>query len=130
MQAKKIFMIASAFAGSVLTIILVDGCSKMSADRLAAGMNICDTTHMGYVSDIEPIVQQFCYPCHGNGNTAFSDGVSLQGYDALKGWAQAGYLVGTVTHASGYNGMPYGKPMLDPCEINKIIAWVNQGEAQ
>lgn len=109
----------------VTGLLFLPSCSKTSADKLAGG-NVCDTSRVSYASDILPIVQQFCYPCHGNGNTAFSDGVSLDGYASLKGWGQAGYLVGTVTHASGYEPMPYGKPQLDECSINKIIAWVNQ----
>lgn len=110
----------------VLSALVIPGCSKTSADKLAAAANACDTTHVGYNDIILPIVQQYCYPCHGSGNTAFGDGVSLEGYDALKGWGAAGYLIGNVTHASGYEGMPYGKPKLDDCTINKIIAWVDQ----
>jgi hypothetical protein len=106
------------------------GCSKTSADQLTGNTNPCDTTTVGYTKDILPILQQFCYSCHSNANKAFSDGIDLEnsdsGYQAVSGWAMAGYLVGNVTHASGYVGMPYGKPKLDDCEINKIIAWVNR----
>jgi len=119
---------AVIFALGVSAAGQMTGCSKTSADKLVAGGNTCDTTHVGYAKDILPIVQQFCYPCHGSRDTAFSGGLNLEGYDALKGWADAGYVVGTVTHASGYNGMPYGKPKLDDCEINMFVAWVNQKE--
>jgi mono/diheme cytochrome c family protein len=105
------------------------GCSKTSADKLAGG-NSCDTTAVGYVRDILPIMQQFCFSCHGNGHTSFSNGIGLEGsdsgYSEVSGWAMGGYVVGNVTYAHGYIGMPYGKPKLDDCEINKIIAWVNQ----
>ncbi|MDP4148555.1 MAG: hypothetical protein Q8927_04780 [Bacteroidota bacterium] len=105
------------------------GCSKTSADRLS-GYTPCDTTAVSYTRDILPIIQQYCYPCHGNGRGAFGAGINLEskdtGYDEMQGWGMNGYLIGNVTHASGYIGMPYGKPMLDSCEINKIIAWVNQ----
>jgi hypothetical protein len=110
-------------------ILLLGGCSKKSADTLS-GSGPCDTISVSYVKDILPIMQSYCYSCHGNGNTAFSNGVVLEGSDSgykeLSSWAAAGYVVGNVTYASGFIGMPYGKPKLDVCEINKIIAWVNQ----
>ena len=118
---RSLFVCLTLLAFSAL---LVPGCSKTSADKLTGGVNACDTTQVSYARDILPIVQQYCYPCHGAGNTAFSDGVSLDSYDALKGWG--GYLIGMVTHASGYEPMPYGKPKLDDCEIDKITAWVDQ----
>ena len=55
----------------VLSALVIPGCSKTSADKLAAAANACDTTHVGYNDIILPIVQQYCYPCHGSGNTAF-----------------------------------------------------------
>jgi hypothetical protein len=110
--------------------VLWTGCSKTSADRLTGNNNPCDTTIVGYTKDILPILQQFCYSCHGNGNTAFSDGINLEGSDSgymeVSGWAKGGFVVGNVTYAPGYIGMPYGKPRLDDCEVNKIIAWVNR----
>src|SRR5580692_3284983 len=130
MRFRWTTMITWVSSTFTIALLLLAGCSKTSADKLTAGANTCDTTHVGYAKDILPIVQQFCYPCHGTGNTSFGDQVSLVGYDALQGWAQAGYIVGNVTHAAGYEGMPYGKPKLDVCAINMFIAWVKQGEPQ
>jgi hypothetical protein len=111
-------------------LLVSGGCSKKNVEDLIGGANPCDTTSVGYAKDILPILQQFCFPCHGNNITAFGDGVNLQGtdsgYSEVKGWAQGGYVVGNVTYSPGYIGMPYGKPKLDDCEINMIIAWVNQ----
>jgi hypothetical protein len=119
---------AIIITGFVLVFI---SCSKTSADRLA-GYSPCDTTSVGYTRDILPILRQFCYPCHGNGNGSFGAEVNLEGIDTgyleVQGFGMNGLLVGNVTHAPGYIGMPYGKPMLDSCEINKIVAWVNQNE--
>jgi hypothetical protein len=111
-------------------LLLFAGCSKTSVDKLTGVTNPCDTTTVGYTKDIFPILQQFCYSCHGNGNTVFSDGVNLEGTDSgymeVSNWANGGYVVGNVTYSPGYNGMPYGKPKLSDCEIDKIIAWVNR----
>lgn len=117
----------------IFAIRLFSGCSKASVDQLTGGANPCDTTHVSYATDIVPILQQFCWPCHSNNNMAFGDLVNLQGndsgYSEVMGWAEGGFVVGNVTYAPGYIGMPYGKPRLDSCEVNKIVAWVHQGYA-
>jgi len=55
--------------------------------------------------------------------------VSLEGYDNFKGWSQSGYVLGDITQQSGFTPMPYGKPKISNCAINKITAWINQGFA-
>ena len=72
-------------------------------------------------------MEQYCYSCHGNDNTGGSGGINLNTYLNLKFYAGNGYLVGNITHATGYVGMPYGKPPLSACETNTIVAWVQQG---
>jgi mono/diheme cytochrome c family protein len=109
-------------------LLFVAACTKSSEDRLAAnGGNTCDTTSVKYSAGIQNILQVNCYRCHGNGNTGGSGGILLEGYANLLPWAKNGYLVGNVTHAPGYIGMPYGEAKLPDCEVNTIVAWVNQG---
>jgi hypothetical protein len=36
-------------------------------------------------------------------------------------------LVGNVSHAQGYTGMPYGTPKMADNLVNQIVAWVHQG---
>ena len=105
-----------------VTGMLWMSCSKTSADHLDGYVNPCDTTGVGYTKDILPIMQQYCFPCHGNGNTVFSDGVDLEGTDS--GYSEAQGILPNVTHASGVDPMPAGKPMLGQCEINEIAAWI------
>ena len=102
------------------------GCSKESEDKLAGNV-VCDTTSVKYSTQIVPILTQNCYPCHGSGSTAGSGGIGLYTYTQLKVYADNGYLVGNVTHAPGYIGMPYQLPALPSCEMNTIVAWVHQG---
>jgi hypothetical protein len=117
-----LFMILSA--GTFLAFFA--GCSKQSEDKLAPPVP-CDTVNVSYGTQIVAILQENCYPCHGNGSTGGSGGINLNTFVNLKFYADNGYLVGNVTHASGYPGMPYGKPPLPKCEIETIVAWVHQG---
>jgi hypothetical protein len=110
-----------------ITVIMIS-CSKTSEDKLVgAGATGCDTTSVSYSTGVTPILQSNCYSCHGNGNTAGSGGILLEGYANLLKWANNGYLVGNVTHAPGYVPMPYGLPELPECEVNTLVAWVHQG---
>ena len=115
------------FYGLVLlsALKLFAGCSKKSADTLLSPP-LCDTSAVVYARDIVPIMQAWCYSCHKGENVAFSNGVNLEGYDNLKGWMESGFVIGNVSHASGFIPMPYGKPKIPECEINTLIAWMNQ----
>lgn len=120
--------ITSLLLLTMFAIALIAGCAKTSEDKLAAGSSTaCDTTSVSYSAAITPILQANCYSCHGSSSNGGSGGIILEGYNNLLKWAQNGYLVGNVTHAPGYVAMPYGKDKLPDCEVNKIVAWVNQG---
>jgi hypothetical protein len=116
--------------GAGAMFICAMACSKDNVQTLTGGQiipTVCDTVNMKYAADIVPILQQYCYTCHGNGSTGGSGGINLDGYANLKAWVDNGFLVGNVSHAPGFIGMPYGQPKLDTCTINKIISWVTNG---
>jgi hypothetical protein len=123
---RKVFLAGMISAGGLLFFI---ACSKTSADKLAGSSTACDTTGVQYSVQIVNILQQNCYACHGSGSTGGSGGIDLSTYAKLKVYADNGYLVGNVTHNPNpmYHPMPYGLPELPACEINTIVAWVNQG---
>jgi hypothetical protein len=104
----------------------IHSCKKGNEEALG-GNTTCDTVGMTYTADVVPILQANCYSCHGNGNTAGSGGVLLEGYANIEPYAANGYLVGNVTHAPGYNPMPYGLPALPACEQDVIVDWVKNG---
>lgn len=89
------------------------------------GGNTCDTANMKYTANVQPIISNSCYGCHGNG--ASSGGVSLDSYAKLKTQADNGNLLGTITHAAGFPAMPQGGTKLSDCNINKIRSWINHG---
>jgi hypothetical protein len=122
---KKLFICLS-----VISLFLI-GCSKTNevAESKNAPPNAggsrgnCDTIYMRYNADVKPILQANCYSCHGNGMA--ESGITLDAYANVKRLADAGTLLGVITHASGYPHMPYQKPKLSDCDINKIRDWIN-----
>ena len=122
-MSKKIYFIVTLFIG---VIILIQSCSRNNVEKATGGTNPCDTSQVSFQRDIEPILINYCYQCHSNNNIVFSNGVSLEGYDNFKGWCQSGYVLGDITRAPGFTPMPYGKPKITDCAINKITAWINQ----
>jgi mono/diheme cytochrome c family protein len=117
---------------AAFVLLLTISCTKENVQDLSGGASaaVCDSTNSKYGVDVLPILQANCYNCHGNGNTAGSGGINLDGYPNLVKWVNNNgrdYLIGNITHAPGYVAMPYGLPKLDDCDINKIISWVNNG---
>lgn len=125
---KKIFVCLTALT------VLVAGCSKTNEEaerNKLAGNTVdtttrtCDTVNMKYSTDIQPILAANCYSCHANG--AAQGGVTLQTYNPVKQRATNGILLNVITHASGFPAMPYQRPKLSDCDINKIRDWINRG---
>lgn len=85
----------------------------------------CDTSAYTYSGTISGILETNCTGCHNSSNT--SGGVDLSTYAGAKVVALNGSLVGAVTHAPGYVGMPLNAPMLSDCNITQIEKWVNAG---
>jgi hypothetical protein len=127
---KKAIGLASMAAAIILCAM---GCTKESVENLSQGQSgvvTCDTTNSKYAADVVPILEDNCYTCHGSGNTGGSGGILLEGYSNLVVWTNTNgkdYLIGNITHAPGFVGMPFGLPPMDSCDINKIISWVNNG---
>ena len=101
-------------------------CKKSSIDVLA-GAAICDTSAVSYKNDVVPILQEYCYNCHGAHVSAAGGGIILEGITNLTNYANNNQLAGDISATPGYTAMPYGKPKLPSCQLNKILAWINQG---
>ncbi len=105
-------------------IIAFVGCTFDVEEELYQSIE-CQTDDMSYLSDILPIIDTNCYQCHDTANNF--GGITLEGYSALKIYADNEQLVGAINHDSGFSFMPQGDPKLLDCEIEKIEAWVAQG---
>ena len=126
---KKTIIISLAF-----TSFLIYACSKSSEDALTdppppggGNNNNCDTANSEYMADVVPILSSYCYSCHGESTNSGSMGIILEGYENLKAKADAGTLLGVITHASGFPPMPQDGTKLSDCNINKIRSWIDHG---
>ena len=119
---KKVLIIVLTLVTGV--ILSTSSCSKVS------GSNTCDTTNLTYRQDILPILKNYCFTCHSNGNMTLSNntGYNFQQGDSL-GYAyfkyEGGIVIPNIRHDPGYIGMPYLQPKLLDCEVEKIVAWFN-----
>lgn len=108
----------------MITVLSWNACYYDVEEEIYPIMN-CDTANVSYATDVLPILQNICGECHLNGH--MEGGVSLDPYENLKVWAEAGRLVGAIKHQAGFFPMPKDKPMLSDCNILLIETWVNQG---
>lgn len=120
-MTRKSLLVVLGIAGFMF---YVSSCSKESADRLA-GANSCDTSSVSYSKQIVPILQDNCYTCHEGSNPP--SGIDLSNFSILQAHVKNGDLKSAVTHTGSVTPMPYGLPMLPSCEVNTIVAWVDQG---
>jgi len=93
-------------------------------DSGACSAFTCDTTNFTYSGAIAPMMQTYCTGCHFS---ASSTGGSLADYTSVMNAAVNGKLIGDISHASGYNSMPLGSPMLQDCQITQVEKWVAAG---
>lgn len=117
MKIKFLLAVTAAF------LLYLPACVKRNAVELGGGS--CDTTNVSYSLQIVPILQDNCYTCHKGPGA--SSGIDFSNYEAFKGWAQSGYVIGDLTASPGFTPMPYGLPSLSSCQINTILAWIHQG---
>jgi hypothetical protein len=116
------YLLATLCIGGL--VLYLAGCSKASADKLS-GAATCDTSGVSYSTQIVDILQNNCYSCHSGATPP--TGIRLDTYASLKVFADNGFLVSAVTQNGVVTPMPYGLPRLPVCEVNTIVAWVNQG---
>ena len=118
---KKVFSFSAVL---VIFLFIVYSCAKENEQELGAGTT-CETTNMTYSKSIQPILESFCYDCHGRGLS--QNGINFDTHAGVKAVADNGKLVGAISHAPGFVAMPQSAPKLSNCNIDKIKAWVNAG---
>lgn len=101
-------------------------CYSDKEELLYPNGNTCDSiTSITYSKTVVPILQQYCYSCHGGSSP--SGGIAMGTYATDKAIGGNGKLFGTVNHSSGYSPMPQGMPKLTVCQISTIKKWIDGG---
>ena len=115
---KKLFFLVSILA-------LVSSCSHDSEEVL---YGLCDTEVISYAAIVEPIIQTNCNSgCHSGENP--SGALYLNSYETIKSNAENmgnDGLINRIERTSGSGVMP-PQGRLTQCQIDQIIAWVEQG---
>ena len=132
--------IVSLFIAVCITVGFYS-CYYDKADIVNPSGNLCDTTVVSYSNDVAPIIASSCSSCHSTSaaGAGAGGGVILDTYTSLKADADLGWLLPAVqwninalpASASATftpQNMPQNLPQLNTCQVNKITAWVNQGE--
>jgi hypothetical protein len=122
MQVIKLIFIVLVIG---LVVAIAAGCSYKK-DVVQTPCVLADSIF--YSSDVVPILQANCYRCHSS--TTLSSGILLDNYNALKFYAQNGYLYGCIAHLSGYPPMPADGGKLSDCNIALIKKWIDTGTPQ
>ena len=85
---------------------------------------VCDTIGIVY-SDLTYIFEDICQECHKTGDT-YRDGIEMDDYDEVKASINTGLVLPDIKHEGSFK-MPYQRPKLPDCDIEKIEAWINAG---
>jgi len=115
---------------SIVIILTSTGCYYDKKELMYPNGNNspCDTTNMSYSKDIANIiVSNNCLSCHSSTTSNAGNGVVLDNYSDFSNMSNAVVNDIQITDLTSPNHMPFGMGMISSCDINKIIAWVNQG---
>ena len=108
--------------------ILFTGCYNDNEETLY-GTDTCKTTGISYTQDIVPIMTAYCLTCHSSANAnGLGGNISLEGYAALKVYADNGKFLSSVQQDGNASNMPKGGSKLPSCQISKIAAWIQEGK--
>ena len=119
MHVKNIFFV-------FLSILLLNSCNYDNEESLY-GSSDCDTNFVSFEMDIDPIISSHCTMCHGGPSP--SAGLALETYAQIYQSATEPYngIIDRISRPEGDPLMMPGNYRLPQCEIDKIVAWVEQG---
>jgi len=108
----------------IVAVLFFDSCTNNNKQDLLKS-SVCDTTNIKYATTVAPLMTAYCTNCHGGGSP--SAGINLEGYSNVKQYVNNESLWGSMNHSNGFKPMPQGAPKLDPCTLNKLLAWIQAG---
>jgi len=84
----------------------------------------CDTTNITFSGSVMPIISSNCMGCHSGSSP--SGNTLLTNYTTILAQVNNGKLIGTITYATGFNGMPVAAKLSD-CDVSVLTIWVRNG---
>ena len=109
-----------------LSAILIIGCTYNKEEELYPNTGTCVTTNVSFSTTINPILQKYsCTFCHNS--VTLSGNIRLDNYNSVKTQVSNERLFGAINHAPGFSPMPQGGNKMNPCDINKVKAWIDAG---
>ena len=119
MHVKNIFF-------AFLSIFLLNSCNYDNEESLY-GNSECDTNFVSFDTDIYPIISSHCTMCHGGPSP--SAGLALESYAQIYQSATEPYngIIDRISRSEGDPLMMPGSYRIPQCQIDKIVAWLEQG---
>jgi hypothetical protein len=106
-------------------IDLINTWIVQGAQNLTCTITTCDSTAVSFANDVLPVINNKCKGCHSG--IAPGGGISFTDYTGTATQAGNGKLLGSITHAAGFQPMPKNSAMLSACEIGVIRNWIGEG---
>lgn len=107
----------------ILLIAIITSCTYDNEEAYYS--DVCDTLNVTYAGTVKQILQANCLGCHFNNN--LQTGIELQDYSDVKERVEDGSLLGSISHAPGFEPMPQNGEMLGECSISQVRKWIETG---
>ena len=119
-------MNARFYLKTLLAVFLLSGLLLSSCGEDKPKPNTCETANVSFSAVILPIIEQNCFNgCHSGANP--SGGFTLESYADVKVKVDDDRLGGAVERKADFVAMPLNMDPLPSCEVDQIIAWIEQG---
>ena len=110
----------------IFGILFLNSCIYDNEESLY-GVSDCDTNFVSFETDIYPIISSHCTMCHGGPSP--SAGLALETYAQIYQSATDpnNGIIDRISRLEGDPLMMPGSYRIPQCQIDKIVAWVEQG---
>lgn len=101
---------------------ILQGAENLQCDP---DLQVCETDNVSFSQFVQPLIDIHCRGCH-SGNVP-SGGIDLTNHTNIKDVVLNGRLAGAIKWDNGFSPMPQGGEQLSQCNIDKIVAWIDDG---
>ena len=86
----------------------------------------CDPgSSVSFNSNVLPVIDKYCFGCHNDADP--QGGYSYSTYETTMKSVNDGTLLGSIRFENNFVAMPYKTNKMPNCDIEIIVAWVDQG---